>query len=113
MFDCLKSSVAGLNDVAELFLSARPSVQEAFLALARFFQLRSWKTYLAELLANYCFLRFLDQTASAAPSRGERVADWRASSQGLVAVRDFGSANDRIGSMLLKKSQIAGANFPA
>jgi hypothetical protein len=28
----------------------------------------------------------------------DRIADWRTSGQGLAALRDFGPANDRIGS---------------
>jgi hypothetical protein len=31
-------------------------------------------------------------------SQGDSILDWRASSQGLAAVRDFGPANDRSGS---------------
>jgi hypothetical protein len=41
-------------------------------------------------------------------SRGDRIADWRASSQALVAVRDFGSAEDRIGS----KAAVQGCSAP-
>src|SRR5205085_10296463 len=35
---------------------------------------------------------------SAAPSQSGSIPDWRTSSQGLAAVRDFGLAEDRIGS---------------
>jgi hypothetical protein len=37
----------------------------------------------------------IDGNASAAAGQGDRIADWRASSQGLAAVRDFDLADDR------------------
>src|SRR6516165_3994404 len=40
----------------------------------------------------------VDRIASAAPSQGGSITDWRASSQGLVAVRDFADVIARFGS---------------
>jgi len=39
-------------------------------------------------------------------ARATTIANWRGSSQGLAAMRHFGPALDRFGSMLLKKSSM-------